>query len=505
MVIENLSLLTETLTEWWQLLGQFWLPIYVFIEIIGVCLAIESIFKSRTSQGAIAWALGLVFIPPLVIPIYLLFGQRRFYGYVEARRKGDLEIQRIAEKLLSEMSEHFSPEEDNSQSARLLEKLALMPFTRGNRVKLLVDGEQTFQRIFDEIEQAKDYILVQFYIVRDDYLGRKLQNSLIEKARQGVKIYFLYDGIGSFSLSRSYLRAFRQAGVNVESFRTWRWGKRRRFQINFRNHRKIIVMDGLKAFVGGANIGDEYLNGDKRLNPWRDTHLELQGPAVQGVQLSFLEDWYWVMGEVLGKLPEEVPKQLPELNWHPQGIVNDQRVLILPTGPADRLETCQLMFLHAINSAKERLWIVSPYFVPDDSIVKALKLASLRGVDVRLMLPGKKIDKRTLQLSSYAVLLDLRNTGIQAYQYQNGFLHQKVMLVDSDRAYVGTANFDNRSFHLNFEVTVMVRDEEFAVEVESMLNKDFEYCRPISGDQLAQRSLVFKSLVKLSHLFSPLQ
>lgn len=487
-----LSPLTEVLAEWWQLLGQFWLPAYILIECLGVLLAVESIFKSRTPQGAIAWALGLVFLPPVVAPIYLLFGQRKFYGYVDARRQGDLEIQRIAEKLLAEMSSHFSPEEDSSQAAQLLEKLALMPYTRGNRVALLIDGEQTFQRIFDEIERAEHYILLQFYIVRDDQLGRKLQAQLIEKVRQGVKVYFLYDGIGSFNLPRRYLRTFRQAGVDIESFRTWRWGKRRRFQINFRNHRKIVVVDGRTAFIGGANIGDEYLNRHHHLNPWRDTHLQLDGPSVQAAQLSFLEDWYWVMGDV------------PELNWQPKGVSNNQRVLVLPTGPADRLDTCQLMFLHAINSARERLWIVSPYFVPDEAILNALKLASLRGVDVRLMLPGKT-DNRTVQLSSYAVLLELAHTEIKAYQYQHGFLHQKVVLVDSDRAYIGTANFDNRSFHLNFEVTVMVRGEQFAREVASMLDMDFEHCRPVTADELNQRSLLFKSMIKLSHLFAPIQ
>lgn len=491
-MLEWLSPIVHTLSLGWQLLVQFWLPLYLLIELCGIFFAIESIFKSRTSQGAIAWALGLVFLPPIVVPIYLLFGQRKFYGYIDARRKGDLEIQQIAEQLLSEMSEHFSPEEDSTQGAQLLESLALMPYTRGNRVTLLINGEHTFQRIFEEIEQAEKYILLQFYILRDDQLGRELQARLIEKSKQGVKVYFLYDAIGSFSLSRRYLKAFRQGGIDIKPFRTWRWGKRRRFQINFRNHRKIVVVDGRTAFIGGANVGDEYLSRDRHLTPWRDTHLELQGPSVHGAQLSFLEDWYWAVSEV------------PELNWHPQGEISDQRVLVLPTGPADRLETCQLMFLHAINSAKERLWIVSPYFVPDDAILKALKLASLRGVDVRLMLPGKT-DNRTVQLSSYAVLMDLRNTDIKAYQYQNGFLHQKIVLVDSDRAYVGTANFDNRSFHLNFEVTAMVRGEKFALEVESMLNTDFEHCCSLTGEELAQRNLLIKSLMKLSQLFSPLQ
>ncbi|WP_461482791.1 phospholipase D-like domain-containing protein, partial [Porticoccus sp.] len=346
------AMLAQWLSGGWQLLGQSWLLLYILMEIVGIIFALEAIFKSRTSQGAIAWSLGLVFLPPLVVPIYLFFGQRRFYGYVEARRKGDLEIQRIAQQMLAEMAQHFSLPGETPPGVQLLEQLALMPFTRGNRVDLLINGEHIFREIFAAIERAEHYILLQFYIVRDDQLGRELLTRLASKARQGVQVYFLYDAIGSFKLSRRFQKQCRAAGIRIESFRTWRWFRRRRFQINFRNHRKIVIVDGREAFIGGANIGDDYLSRHHRLSPWRDTHVKLQGPAVQGGQLSFLEDWHWATGE------------LPELNWHPVGVDRDQRVLILPTGPADPMESCQLMFLHAINSASERLWIVSPYFVP---------------------------------------------------------------------------------------------------------------------------------------------
>lgn len=489
---QQLLIISNAVIFGWSLLDQFWVPFYIFVEGLAFFLAVESIFKSRTSQGAIAWALGLIFLAPLVIPIYLIFGQRKFYGYVDARRKGDLAIQHLAQKLLLNMSEQFSLNETTTQGMALLERLALMPYTRGNRVELLINGEQIFQHIFDAIDEAKHYILLQFYILRDDELGKKLQLRLITKAQQGVKIYFLYDAIGSFSLPRRYIKTFRQAGITIEPFKTWRWGKRRRFQINFRNHRKIVVVDGLCAFVGGANIGDEYLNKDKRLRPWRDTHVVISGPAVQAVQLSFLEDWYWIT------------ETLPQLNWKSREAKEDQRVLVLPTGPADKQESCQLMFLHAINSAIQRIWIVSPYFVPDDAIVKALKLASLRGVDIRLLLPGKT-DNYSAQLSSYSVLFDLNNTEIKAYQYQNGFTHQKIVLVDNDRAYVGTANFDNRSFHLNFEITVMVLGQDFAQNVATMLEDDFKHCLPLTKENLAQRGLAFKILTKLSRLFSPIQ
>ncbi|WP_461516017.1 cardiolipin synthase [Porticoccus sp.] len=487
-----LAMLVDFVSDGWQLLSQFWLLIYILMEVIGIIFALESIFKSRTSQGAIAWSLGLVFLPPLVVPIYLFFGQRRFYGYVEARRKGDLEIQRIAQKMLAEMEQHFSLPGETPPGVQLLEQLALMPFTRGNRVNLLVNGDCIFREIFDAVDRAEHYILIQFYTVRDDRLGQELLTRLAKKACQGVHVYFLYDAIGSFSLTRRYLKQCRESGIQIESFRTWRWFRRRRFQINFRNHRKIVVVDGREAFIGGANIGDEYFNRHRRLTPWRDTHVKLEGPAVQGAQLSFLEDWHWATGEV------------PDMNWHPVGVDCDQRVLILPTGPADPMESCQLMFLHAINSAQDRLWIVSPYFVPDESIVNALRLAVLRGVKVRLMLPGLT-DNRVVQLSSYAVLMNLQHSDIKAYQYRPGFLHQKVVLVDDDRAYVGTANFDNRSFQLNFEITVMVRDRQFAAEVEKMLEEDFRSCIPLRGEQIEQRSWLFRALVKLAQLFSPIQ
>lgn len=482
----------QSLSSGLEQLSEFWLLLYVLMEIIGIIFALESIFKSRTSQGAIAWALGLVFLPPLVVPIYLLFGQRRFYGYVEARRKGDLEIQRIAQRLLAEMSQHFSLPGELPAGMQLLEKLALMPFTQGNQVSLLINGDRIFSEIFAAIDRAENYILVQFYIVRDDQLGRKLLERLAKKAQQGVRVYFLYDAIGSFSLTRRFLRQCRKSGIDIQSFHTWRWFRRRRFQVNFRNHRKIVVVDGHEAYVGGANIGDEYCNAHRHLSPWRDTHLKLEGPAVQGVQLSFMEDWHWATGDV------------PAMNWHPAGVDGDKRVLVLPTGPADLQESCQLMFLHAINSANQRLWIVSPYFVPDESIIKALKLAVLRGVDVKVMLPGIT-DNRVVQLSSYAVLMSLRFSGVKAYQYREGFLHQKVVLVDDDRAYVGTANFDNRSFQLNFEITVMIRDKVFAGQVEQMLENDFLCCEELSAAELEQRSLLFRATVKLAQLFSPIQ
>jgi cardiolipin synthase len=366
-----------------------------------------------------------------------------------------------------------------------------MPFTTPNEVQLLVDGEATFSAIFEAIDEARDYLLVQFFIIRDDGLGRELKDRLCRKAREGIRVYLLYDEIGSHSLSKAYVRELREAGVDVRPFWTTK-GWRNRLQVNFRNHRKIVVADGRVAFVGGLNVGDEYLGRNPRVGPWRDTHARFEGPSVTCVQLAFLEDWYWASHEV------------PQLEWRPAPAREGRkRVLVLPTGPADALETCNLFFLHAIHSARERIWIVSPYFVPDHDILAALQLAALRGVDVRIMLPLKP-DHKIVYLASFSYLSHLAMEGVGVFRYEPGFLHQKVLLVDDDLASVGTANADNRSFRLNFEISMVVADREFAGEVETMLERDFARCRRVTEEDYERRGLLFKLGVKIARLFSPL-
>ena len=265
-----------------------------------------------------------------------------------------------------------------------------------------------------------------------------------------------------------------------------------RLQINFRNHRKIVVVDGKTAFVGGHNVGDEYMGREKRFGPWRDTHAWYQGPVVAMIQLSFLEDWYWSTREAL------------PLDWEMRPADNgNMTFLTLPSGPADKLQTCSLFFTQAINMAKERLWIVSPYFVPAEDVTSALQLAVLRGVDVRIMLPLKP-DHLLVYLASFAYIGELEKLGVKFFRYKPGFLHQKVMLVDDSMACVGTANFDNRSFHLNFEITMVGLDDRFIGDVEKMLLNDFRSCVPATAKDYERRWIGFKVGVKIARLFSPI-
>jgi cardiolipin synthase len=465
---------------------------YALIELIGIILAVHAVLHARSSQAAIAWVFSFLAVPYITLPLYLLFGGRKLSGYIQARRSGDRTVKRHT---LGEVRDRLLPfrtkPSGRDDLSHALESLSGMFFTRGNSVHLLIDGPDSFAAIFAAIADASEYILVQFFIIRDDRLGQKLQRALINKSRQGVRCTLLYDGIGSFALPHSYIHKLQQAGVNVRAFRSSN-GKLSRFQLNFRNHRKLVIVDGRVGFAGGHNVGVEYLGEQKRFGHWRDTHIQIEGPAVQGLQIAFLEDWYWAAGNV------------PLVNWDPQVCSAEEvETLILPTGPADAFDNCSLFFVQSLQSARQRIWITSPYFVPNESVVEALQLAALRGVDVRIMLPEKP-DKRLVWLAAFSYIPEVGQAGVKFYRYQHGFLHQKVMLIDEDLAAVGTANLDNRSFRLNFEMTVLVANPVFARSVAAMLEADFANCRLVDIDVIRQRSWPFRVAVAAARLLSPM-
>jgi cardiolipin synthase len=264
-----------------------------------------------------------------------------------------------------------------------------------------------------------------------------------------------------------------------------------RFSLNFRNHRKIVVVDGECAWVGGLNIGREYVGMDPDLGHWRDTHVCVRGPAALAVQAVVIEDWLWATGE-----------SLESLICEPRSWEANQSVLVAPTSPASNIETCTLLFMELIRQSQHRLWIASPYFVPDEQFVSQLQLAAIRGVDVRIMLPSRP-DHRLVQLASYAFLKPLGDVGVKFFRYTKGFLHQKVMLVDDSIGSIGSVNFDNRSFRLNFEISILVNDLHFAREIGRMLEADFRHCKPLSHELLAQRGAMFNLAVRGAKLLAP--
>jgi cardiolipin synthase len=466
--------------------------VIIVFHVLGFASSIDAIMSTRTPQGAIAWAVALNAMPYLAVPAYWVLGRSKFEGYVTARQEGDNEIRHVVETAANNTRHLRSSLSDERPAARASENLSKIPYLRGNEVELLIDGEATFGSILEGIAKAERYVLVQFFIIHDDELGRALKAALLERAHAGVQVYLLYDEVGSHDLPKSYLRELRDAGAQAFDFHT-RKGPKNRFQINFRNHRKIVVVDGHTAWIGGHNVGDEYMGKDPKFGHWRDTHVRISGPAVLGAQLSFLEDWHWAT------------EATPEFHWEPH-ITTDQGadVLIYPTGPADRLDSAALMFTTAINAAEERIWIASPYFVPDESIMNALHLAALRGVEVRILIPDKA-DHLLVYLAAFSYFEEALETGIRFFRYTDGFLHQKVVLVDDKVAAVGTANFDNRSFRLNFEVMAVVVDETFLNEVEQMLLADFEKSKEMHRGDVENRSFWFKLAVRFARLTAPIQ
>lgn len=460
----------------------------VVAHVLGFALSMEALLSTRTAQGAIAWIVSLNTFPYVTVPAYLVFGRSRFHGYVIARREDESDLGSALAEKTQRLQAFHAPLQGHLRGIRAVERLAKMPSLGGNRVELLVDGDETFASMLAGIEAAERYVLVQFYIVRDDQLGRELHDALVRKARAGLPVYFLYDEIGSYQLTRAYLDGLAEAGVRVSRFHSTR-GSGNRFQLNFRNHRKVVVVDGQRGWVGGLNVGDEYLGRDPAFGPWRDTHLLVEGPAALCLQLSFIEDWHWATEEI------------PDFDWDPV-VAGDISVLVLPSGPADRFETASLMIQHAIHSATQRIWITSPYFVPDESVIGALKLAALRGVEVRVVIPEQS-DNVLAYLAAYAFIGPLLEAGIDVYRYREGFLHGKAFLVDGVAAGIGTVNLDNRSFRLNFEITALVIDEAFAAEVEAMFRSDFSRSRTMTLDEVDGKPFWFRAASRAAYLLAP--
>lgn len=463
------------------------------IHLLGVVAALHAVFTVRTAQGAIAWAMSLLFIPYFTLIPYLVFGSRTFDAYIKARRQANREMHVamadlnwrpwVEEALTARNSESYA-------ALRAMPKLGRMPCLANNQVSLLIDGQATFDAIFKAIEAAHDTVLIQFFIIHDDGIGRELKALLLRKAAEGVKVYVLFDSVGSHALPSAYVQALRQGGVNIRAFGTRR-GWFNRFQVNFRNHRKIVVVDGLQGFLGGHNVGDEYLGGNPRLSPWRDTHVHVSGPVLACLQESFAEDWYWAA------------RQLPPLILPDTYPDNGVLCQVLASGPADPQETCSLFFVEAIHSARERLWITSPYFIPDEAVFAALRLAVLRGVDVRILIPSRP-DHRIVYAASSLFAFEAVRAGVRMFRYGPGFLHQKVVLVDNEVCAIGSANLDNRSFRLNFEIMLLTVDLAFAGQVEAMLQHDFDQAREITPEDSLDTHRLQQLGMRIARLISPI-
>lgn len=457
--------------------------------VLGFVLAVFALWRSRTPQGATAWVIALVSFPFVSVPLFLVFGRNKFYGYVKDRKELDAEAQRELINLEQQLFSEEAALEEKTAALTSIAHLCNQPgFMKSNQVDLLIDGHQTFSSMLQAIEQAEKYILIQVYIFREDRIGRRFIELLKRKSAEGVRIHFMYDFVGT-RLRSSLLKEIRDAGIEEMPFRSTKsW--RTRLQINFRNHRKVMVIDGKLAFVGGLNIGDDYLGEWPTIGPWRDTHVRLEGPSALAAQISFTKDWYCIK------------QNIPDLDWLPHQVERGSTTLVLHTGPADEAHSCLLAHVALINAAKRSIWIANPYFVPPEGLSNALELAVLRGVDVRILLPSYS-DNRWVNYASKNFQEQGLRAGIRFFEYLPGFLHQKVMLVDSEIGVVGSANLDSRSMFINFEITAVSHDVQCATDLEKMLETDFSKSQELNLADFVNRSPWSKFISRAAGLLAP--
>ncbi|MBO1511608.1 cardiolipin synthase [Metabacillus bambusae] len=490
-VIASVILLTKNL---WGDMVVTTVSVLFTLSIISICIVI--FLENRHPSHTITWLVVLGGFPLVGFFIYLFFGRnikkrRLFEKKALTDEKAFLEIEGNRSSYQDKM-EHMG---DHQQLLfKLAHRLGHSPISFGTKTKALTDGIETFDHIFNELKKAKHHIHLEYYIIRHDEVGRKLRDMLIEKAREGVEVRFLYDAVGCWKLSKDYIKELSKAGIEMVPFLPVRIPFLNN-KINFRNHRKIIVIDGSVGFVGGLNVGDEYLGKNSYFGYWRDTHLLIKGEAVRTLQIIFLQDWYYMTDEKL--LSHTYLTTTIEQPEHTGG------VQLIAGGPDNKWDVIKNLFFSMIISAKESIWIASPYFVPDEDILSALKVAALSGIDVRLLVP-KRPDKKIVYYASRSYFPELLEAGVKVYEYEKGFLHSKIIIVDYELASIGTANMDMRSFHLNFEVNAFLYRTGSTQKLVNEYVKDIELSRAINIEEFSKRPFYKKLFESTARLLSPL-
>ncbi len=424
----------------------------------------------RSPAASISWIWANLALPIVGVPLYWFLRPVRVNDY---RREGEKTLVG-----LSPLAGGLPASPHLQEYSRVFSAFGPVFYPVESWVELLVDGAFTFQEIFRGIQQAKHYIFVQYYILRSDRLGKELKDLLISKAEEGVKIFLLYDDMGSFWLPRRYLADLKRSGVETASFLPI-FSVKRFFLMNYRNHRKLVLIDGSTAFTGGLNVGEEYVGRRfGRKIQWRDTHVQLKGESVRQLESVFIDDWLYATGANLasrGKLLPSSGRSFSAVALGDQFI--RQWVQVFPSSPFDETNIGMLLFMQMIHGAKQRIWVSTPYFIPDEALQKSLELAILRGVDVRILIPEKS-EQRIVHWVTMSYAEQIQSKGVKILLYQKGFNHQKVVLIDHDLTFVGTSNFDNRAMYLNFEMMVAIHGEECNQQVEKMLEKDFADAAP---------------------------
>ncbi len=479
-------ILPELSQEWKTGLSFAWSG---YIAVLSVWI----VMQKRAPVSTMSWILSLALVPFAGFLVYYFLGpqrlrkqrQKRLHSRASAHIQADLaRVRDAAQKAPPALQ----------QMARLGTAACGLPVSSATAVELLSGGARTFDAIFDAVRAARHHIHLEYYIFEPDRIGTALRDLLIERAREGVAVRLLLDALGSKRIGRKFMAPMTAAGVQIALFHDTRIGRRLRPVTNYRTHRKIVVCDGRVGFTGGVNITDEE---DKRTRPdaYHDVHLRIEGSAVRWLQTTFLEDWAYATGESLRHLDDQMDAMLPKVK------AGDIPVQIVTSGPDNSLEAIHRMHVAAIHSACERAWLTTPYFVPGEPAMMALTSAALRGVDVRLLVP-RRSDSAIVSAAARSYFEELIAAGVKVWEYEARMLHSKTLVVDDDCAMIGTANFDNRSFRLNFEVLAVV----YGPALTRPLAAQFETDLHSSGAVRANRPQTFWRRLgdSVARLFSPL-
>ncbi len=470
-----------------------------FIMIFNLFLAFTVIFLERKDASSTwAWLMVLFFIPVLGFLFYIMFGKsftgKRLFTWdikqkLGVKKQVAQQIEAIKAGVFSYKNEPLNTYQDLCY-LHLSNNDAIL--TQDNKVDLYTDGKEKFAALMLDLEKAKNHIHLLYYIIRPDQLGKQIADILIKKANEGVEVRVLYDDMGSRSLNKQFINRLRKAGAKVEAFFPSPIPKIN-FKINYRNHRKLAIIDGKVGYIGGFNIGDEYLGKDEKFGYWRDTHLRITGDAVKTMQTRFSLDWNQASRDEL----------LYEDHYYDAVPAGDVGVQIVSSGPDSDWEQIKYGYIKMILSAKEYVYIQTPYYIPDESLRDALRIATLSGVDVKIMIPNKP-DHPFVYWATMSNIGDLLNAGAEVYIYQNGFLHAKTIVVDGKIASVGTANIDVRSFRLNFEVNAFLYDEKIAKQLVSAFHKDIVLSTQMTKKLYQKRPMIIRFKESISRLLSPI-
>lgn len=470
------------------------------ITVLNVILAVTVIFLERRNVGVTwAWLMILLFLPVVGFLLYMFFGQnlsrRRLYK-LGARER--MVIRSVVNSQIEDLKDKTilfpDPASEDYRDMIILNLQAGKAlYTQENQVEIYTNGKDKFEALFQDIKNARKHIHLIYYIVQMDDTGRRLVDALTEKAREGVEVRFLYDDIGCSHLHSDFFKPLRVAGGQAAAFFPSRFPYLN-IRVNYRNHRKLAIIDGAVGYIGGYNVGNEYLGLDPRYGHWRDTHLRIRGSAVLMMNSQFMLDWNL----------SSANKVVPDTRFLPAELPDSQvGIQILASGPNDSMEHIRNAYIKMINKAKTSIWIQTPYLIPDDSLLNALQLAAMSGVDVRIMIP-KTPDHRMVYWATYSYLGNLLPFGVRCFLYGKGFLHAKTITVDGEVSSVGTANFDIRSFKLNFEVNAFVYDTEVGSRLDAIFMEDLKECTELTREMYDKRPVHHKMRESFIRLMSPI-